>query len=306
MKQIFGYIRQYAGTLHPGSFITCTILLGIAVFFNYYSGIDRFISRQSSVPVAFFYRYILSLAAFALPYLVIILWQKQSFFRHPRFVLLLFIAPVIFAFKMEWVTFTHITDNLFYNRYWNQVLYWPVLLLFIIACLFIVWKTGLVQDTQNFYGIKTKEMNWKPYILMLLIMLPLITWASFQPDFLHTYPKIKMIAGIEGVARLSWWQKLLFELSYGSDFISIELFFRGFLILAFMKWAGPNAIIPMACFYCTIHFGKPLAECISSYFGGLLLGIIVLNTRSVLGGLMVHVGIAWLMELGGYWGLMRM
>ena len=76
----------------------------------------------------------------------------------------------------------------------------------------------------------------------------------------------------------------------------------GFLILAFIKWAGKDAILPMACFYCTIHFGKPLGECISSYFGGIILGVVVYHTRSIYGGLLVHLGIAWLMELGGYIG----
>jgi hypothetical protein len=74
------------------------------------------------------------------------------------------------------------------------------------------------------------------------------------------------------------------------------------LVLAFAKWVGKDAILPMALFYCTIHFGKPLGECISSYFGGLILGIVIYHTRTIFGGLMVHVGIAWLMELGGYLG----
>jgi phosphoserine aminotransferase len=34
----------------------------------------------------------------------------------------------------------------------------------------------------------------------------------------------------------------------------------------------------------------------------MILGIVVYNTRSILGGLMVHLGIAWLMEIGGYIG----
>src|SRR4029077_20114985 len=152
-----------------------------------------------------------------------------------------------------------------------------------------------------FKGRKPKNMNWKPYLIMLLIMIPLIAAASTQPDFQAMYPKLKLVTDIS-FNRLSWWQKLLFELSYGSDFITIELFFRGFLILAFIKWAGKDAILPMACFYCTIHFGKPLGECISSYFGGMILGIVVYNTRSIFGGLMVHLGIAWLMEIGGYLG----
>jgi len=126
--------------------------------------------------------------------------------------------------------------------------------------------------------------------------------ASTQPDFLATYPKMKEIIPLHDGATPGWFYKLLFQLSYGSDFFSVEIFFRGFLIIGFIKWVGKDAILPMACFYCTIHFGKPLGECISSYFGGLLLGIVAYNTRSIYGGLIVHLGIAWLMELGGYIG----
>jgi hypothetical protein len=32
------------------------------------------------------------------------------------------------------------------------------------------------------------------------------------------------------------------------------------------------------------------------------LGIVVYNTRSIYGGLIVHLGIAWMMEIGGYIG----
>jgi len=96
--------------------------------------------------------------------------------------------------------------------------------------------------------------------------------------------------------------KVFYEVSYGIDFLTIEFFFRGFLVLAFVRFAGQEAILPMAAFYCSIHFGKPLAECISSFFGGLILGIIVYHTRSIWGGLMIHLGIAWLMEAGAVIG----
>ena len=69
-----------------------------------------------------------------------------------------------------------------------------------------------------------------------------------------------------------------------------------------MKICGKHCIIPVACFYCTIHFGKPMGEAISSFFGGMLLGIVSFNTGSIWGGLMVHLGIAWLMEIGGWIG----
>ena len=138
--------------------------------------------------------------------------------------------------------------------------------------------------------------------MMLLIMVPLIAAASTQPDFLRMYPKLADIEPALVGVKNKWLYHLLHELSYGSDFISVELFFRGFLVLAFIKVAGKDAILPMACYYCTIHFGKPLGECISSYFGGMILGVVVYHTRSIIGGLIVHLGIAWLMELGGYIG----
>jgi len=46
-----------------------------------------------------------------------------------------------------------------------------------------------------------------------------------------------------------------------------------------------------------------MGECISSFFGGSLLGIISFHSNSIKGGLLVHMGIAWLMEISGALGL---
>jgi len=89
-----------------------------------------------------------------------------------------------------------------------------------------------------------------------------------------------------------WWA--------GSDFFSIEFFFRGFLILAFVGIVGPRAILPMAYMYVVIHWNKPMGELISSFFGGTLLGIVAYYSRSIVGGIIVHVGIAWMMEIGAF------
>ena len=83
---------------------------------------------------------------------------------------------------------------------------------------------------------------------------------------------------------------------YGFDFFAVEFFFRGFLILAFAPYVGRYCILPVAVFYESIHFQKPLGECISSLFGGVLLGIITYETKSIWGGVVVHIGIAWMME----------
>lgn len=153
-----------------------------------------------------------------------------------------------------------------------------------------------------FFGLTVKNFRSKPYFLILCGLVPLIALASTRPDFLQMYPKVKNIAFIGGYATPVWPWNLLYEISYGLDFLSIELFFRGLLIIGLARYAGEYAILPMAAFYCTIHFGKPMGECISSFFGGLALGVIALRTRSIFGGLIVHLGLAWLMELGGWIG----
>lgn len=300
MKDLILQIRKYFYETDRKVLAIVSAFTGLLIFLNYQFQIDFSINKEHSFLISFFSRYIIFFLAFSFPYLLYQLFGKGKFDIKPAFIFLVVIAPAIFSLKAAFDLNFRFSENLNWNNYWNHIIYWPLLVIIISSLLLILWK--LFDRQQPFYGIKTKELDWRPYLLMLIIMIPLIAVASTQPDFLAVYPKLKTIAGVYNEPGIQWWHKLLFEISYGTDFITIELFFRGFLILAFIKWAGKDAILPMACFYCTIHFGKPLGECISSYFGGIILGIVVYHTRSILGGLIVHLGIAWLMELGGYIG----
>ena len=300
MKEIFRYITDYFKSLNRKVFIGCSLLTGIMIYLNFHYGIDLRIDEFDPIIIQFFCRYLVFSIAFALPYLFYFLFEGKNYFKSPLILLLIFLSPAIFSWKIVMSTDFHLSNNIYWDYYWNQVAYWPIRLILLSFILFIIWKIFYSKET--FFGLTIKNFNWNPYLIMLLIMVPLIAAASTQPDFLSMYPKLKDVdTALHGIKN-KWFYHLLHELSYGSDFISVELFFRGFLILAFVKVVGKDAILPMACFYCTIHFGKPLGECISSYFGGLILGIVVYNTRSIIGGLMVHLGIAWLMELGGYIG----
>jgi hypothetical protein len=133
-------------------------------------------------------------------------------------------------------------------------------------------------------------------------MLPLIILASTQGDFLGAYPRGVKFDSLSMQNSAHWIYYGIYELFYGLDFISVEFFFRGFLILAFVGILGPKSILPMAMFYVTIHWGKPAGELISSFFGGTLLGIIAYYSKSILGGIIVHMGIAWMMEIGALIG----
>ena len=299
MKKILTYIGRYFYESDKALLLFTTCLTALLILLNYQFLID---DRISDLPFHFRFicRYAIYAIAFIIPYAFYCYTRKEPLFLNLAFTGLVFLSPAIFSIKAGWGLRFKLSSQPEWNDYWNQVIYWPLLLLLIIIAMVFAWVA--FDRQQPFYGIRSKVIDWQPYWLMLFLMIPFIALASTQPDFLAVYPKINSILKTDSSLPLSGFHKILFELSYGSDFIGIELFFRGFLVLAFMKYAGRDAIIPMAAFYCTIHFGKPLGECISSYFGGLLLGIVVSHTRSIWGGLLVHVGIAWLMEIGGYIG----
>lgn len=296
MKEIIYYIKCYYKETDRTILLLISLFTAFLVFCNYYFGLDTFIRKKNLFVVKLFCWYVVFAAAFIVPYLFYGLARKKNHLKNKKnFYILLVVTPLIFAWKISVSLVISFSENQTNNHFWNQVAYWPALAIVIFLLLYFIWK--LYHEDQPLFGLRTGNMAWKPYLLMLLIMVPLITLAATQNDFLSVYPKLNSVS-----SEAEWWQKLLFELSYGSDFFTIEFFFRGFLVLGFAKWVGKDAILPMACFYCTIHFGKPLGECISSYFGGLLLGIVVYNTRSIWGGLIVHLGIAWMMEMTGFIG----
>lgn len=298
MKKIVQQLQDYVVWLDKRVFALSAAFIAAAIFCNYYFNVNEKISTQS------FWKeyaswYFVFLVSFSFAYFLSAILKRNNLFLNRKFLLLLGISPAIFAWKMSASVRFKFSVNKDVNDYWNTVAYWPFKLFIIIFLLFIVWK--VFEKEEPFYGLSAANFSYKPYLIMLLIMIPLIAAASTQPDFLAMYPKLKTIQHFPDEQYRSFYQ-LLYELSYGSDFFGIELFFRGFLILAFAKYAGKEAVLPMALFYCTIHFGKPLGECISSFFGGIILGVVTYHSRTIWGGLLVHLGIAWLMELGGFLG----
>lgn len=298
MKKIIGYVRSYFVEVDKRILFSSALFIAIFIFINYYYRLNKHISSAAD-PQQYVSWYFVFLAAFSFPYILLAAFHQKPVFKNKNFLLLFFLAPAIFSWKMVADIDIHFSNDKIQNAYWDQIIYWPFKLIVVSTVLFVIWK--LTKEKQPFYGTSIKDFSFQPYLIMLLIMVPLVAAASTQTDFLAMYPKLKSISFLKDQHNNGWY-KLLYELSYGSDFVSIELFFRGFLILAFAKWFGKDAILPMACFYCTIHFGKPLGECISSFFGGLILGVVIYHTRTLFGGLMVHLGIAWMMELGGYLG----
>jgi hypothetical protein len=303
LKTIFGYIK-YSFSIIDKRILLCVIpIVALLITLNYTYHIETEVIYGFKGIKQFFGFYFIYLTAFIVPYLIIFLFKRELLTKDKLFWWLLFVAPAIFAVKVSaggWKSLLNLVLESPWSQYIGTIVDLPLRLCITIALLWMARK--IWQNDESFWGFTTKGFVWQPYAVMLLCMIPLITFASAQYDFLHAYPKMKNIYFIDEHTSGNWFYHLLFEISYGLDFVSIELFFRGFLVIAFARYVGPDAILPMAAFYCSIHFGKPLLECISSFFGGFLLGCITYRTRSILGGLMVHLGIAWMMEVGGYLG----
>ncbi len=306
MQPILKYIKEfYTKEFNWIYFAIICCMLGTIIYLNYWHGLEKkYVANGRTRWMSFFLYYLMYLIPFALAFVVQLIFLKDhSYIKNYWFWLIIFLAPAFFSFRVNfdfhesWVTTKwRGVDQSFYLQSIN----WIVRVFVLLIPVFLIW---FLKDRNNqpFYGTKPLD-NLSPYLIMLAIMIPLIALASTQSDFLETYPKAKILNNIPTKTWLDKWRYLFFELSYGFDFVSIEFFFRGFLVLALVQICGPHCIIPIACFYCTIHLGKPMGEAISSFFGGMLLGIITLNTGSIWGGLIVHLGIAWMMEIGGWLG----
>jgi len=164
----------------------------------------------------------------------------------------------------------------------------------------LVYRRFIDDRPVGFYGLNFRGFDARPYVFMLLVMAPLVAWASFQPAFLDTYPdyragRAEAYLGISQVVTYG-----VYEASYALRYVAIELFFRGFLLLGLERFLGRAALMPMVTLYAFWHFGKPVPEAIGSIFAGYILGVIALRTRSIVGGIIVHVGVALGMDLAAH------
>jgi len=300
LTQVLKYIKTFYQKEFNLFFLLVIItMVGVMIYLNYWHGLEKKYAASGKTWLANFTGYyLLYFIPFGTAFFLQLFFYKDcSYYNDGWFWGILLLAPAFYSFRVNfnfhelWVTnIWRGTSQAFYLRSVN----WVVRVFVVLLLILLAW---LIKDKNNqpFYGSRALD-NIQPYLLMFLIMIPLITLASTQNDFLQVYPKAKILNAIPAEK----WQYAVYELCYGFDFVSIEFFFRGFLILALAKICGTHCIIPAACFYCSIHLGKPMGEAISSFWGGLFLGIISYNTRSIWGGLIVHLGIAWMMEIAGW------
>jgi membrane protease YdiL (CAAX protease family) len=128
------------------------------------------------------------------------------------------------------------------------------------------------------------------YAVMFGLILPVVIYTSTTAPFRQTYPFYRL-------ANRSYLDLVVWELLYAAQFVSLEFFFRGFILQGLRRALGGNAIFVMLVPYCMIHFGKPLPETLGAIMAGLILGTLAMRTRSIWGGVAIHVGVATTMDM---------
>jgi membrane protease YdiL (CAAX protease family) len=132
------------------------------------------------------------------------------------------------------------------------------------------------------------------YGLCLAVVLPAMAFVASQPDFGTYYPFYKQ-------SSRSWFDFLAWEAIYCIQFLALETFFRGWMVGALRKSLGSAAIFAMAVPYCMIHYGKPYLEAHGAIVAGVVLGSLAMRTRSIYSGFLVHITVAFLMDILALW-----
>jgi len=128
------------------------------------------------------------------------------------------------------------------------------------------------------------------YVLLFLIVLATVTFVSYKPDFQSYYPFYSQ-------THRSWRDFLAWEGLYALQFVSLEFFFRGFMLHPLRRSLGPYAILAMIIPYCMIHYGKPYLEANAAIVAGVVLGTLSLRTGSIWCGALIHITVAVSMDV---------
>jgi hypothetical protein len=301
MKKFIHYFQDFLSSHFDWRlYLSATIFVGVFVWLNFYYNFEKtYIGYRSWKSVGGFF--LLQLFPF---YTVIAMQayfkQDWSIFSDVNFWMLTLAGFAILAFSRGF-PYTVELSQMFpsdIRRFGARCLMKGKRLFIVVLPLFLLyWFTKNKFGYENFYGLTLKGAHIKPYIILLLCMVPLIYFASLDDSFLRSYPKYRGYGAANALGVPEYVTVGIYEFVYGTGFIAVELFFRGFLVIGLAFLLGKDVVLPMAATYVFLHFGKPPGEAISSYFGGYILGIIALYTGNIWGGVFVHVGIAWLMEL---------
>lgn len=141
--------------------------------------------------------------------------------------------------------------------------------------------------------------------ILSAVMVPVVLVASRFSTFWRYYP-INNLLGVQAAAWLNGdpgapegfvAHFLGYELLYGLYFVGWEYFFRGYMTFGLYARMGVNGILVANIPFALLHLGKPFPEALGSIVAGIALGLFALRARSFWYCAVIHILVAWTMDL---------
>lgn len=305
MKKLIAYIKDFIRQDYNfATYLAGLLFLSTAIFLNYFFSFEKgFIGNLNNRLYEFFIYLFLYCFAYYSILCFFYLFKKRNYFTTGEVIIKSFLALTVVSFDrafnlsdeaLRMVSHHHLAlaESEYLARIINLVFPSSIYL----TC-FLSLRKKYDKDSASLYGLSLQQFDWKPYFYMLLCMLPLLVSASFTNTFIAQYPFFKYWNYASAFGMTPKQLFAIYELFYLANFINIELLFRGLLVIGMIRYMGKDAILPMVVAYAFLHFGKPCAETISSVFGGYILGVFAYRTENIMGGIFIHISIAFLMDL---------
>ena len=162
---------------------------------------------------------------------------------------------------------------------------------YLIVPLIVVWLVGW-KPSDIGWKFRGTSRHWKYYVTLLAIAIPFVVLASTTGEFQERYPLLEIGRGQPD----AWADLRIWWIFYVLQFVAVETFFRGFLVLGLAKRFGQMSILIATIPYLMIHFTKPPVEALAAIVGGIVMGFLAYRTKSVWWGVALHVSVAALMD----------
>ena len=180
----------------------------------------------------------------------------------------------------------------------NQLVFWAVVQIAGYVVIPLVVIVFVFKERVRDFGLRARGVfrHGGVYALLFACALPGLVAASYTGAFQARYPFYDLRPG-EGYWPHLWvWWAL-----YAAQFVALEFFFRGFLLHGAKARFGWAAVLVMVVPYNMLHYGKPMPEALAAIAGGVVLGTLSLETRSIWWGAALHITIAATMDVLSLW-----
>jgi membrane protease YdiL (CAAX protease family) len=156
------------------------------------------------------------------------------------------------------------------NEAFERLVFYLVIPLLVITLVF--------RERPAAYGFSLGDwrVGLKWVLIAWAIAAPILFFAGRTPDMVAYYARYERpVPDIVLTAAL--------------DLFGWEFLFRGFLLFALYRVAGPSAVVLQAVPFALAHLGKPPLETLSTIFGGTAFGWVAWRANSFVYAFLIHL-----------------